>query len=228
MENNTTLVFKRRKKKRIPIPKYSLSEEITSSLIHGIGALFSVAALVLCLVKSAQSGSALTVVCSAIFGSFLILQYTISTIYHAFKVNQAKRVFRVIDHCCIFMLIAATYTPYTLLSLKGAWGWVIFGIVWGAAVFGVVFNSIDLKKFKIVSMITYVAMGWVILIAVKPLIQSVEPAGLWLLLAGGVSYTLGAVIYGAMKKKKFSHPIFHLFTLMGSVLQFFSIYFYII
>ena len=220
------------KSKRMPlsIPTYSLSEELLSAISHGVGALFGVTALVLCVVVSALHNNAWAVVSSAIYGGTLIELYTISTLYHAFKVNKAKRVFRVLDHCSIFLLIAGTYTPYTLVTLRqvGAVGWVLFGVVWGAAVLGITFNAIDLKKYRVPSMICYLAAGWVIIVAIKPLLDHLHPTGVWLLVAGGVAYTVGAVLYGVGKKKKYFHSIFHFFVLAGSLLQFFSILLYVI
>ncbi|MBS5736770.1 MAG: hemolysin III family protein, partial [Clostridiales bacterium] len=159
-------------KDKIKIPHYSLSEELVNAVSHGIGALFSVAALVLTVVFSVWKGNVWGVVSSAIYGGTLIILYTMSTLYHSFKVNNAKRVFRIIDHCSIYLLIAGTYTPYTLVSLRGPVGWTLFGVVWGAAILGIIFNSIDMNKYKIISMIAYIAMGWVIVLAAKPLYES--------------------------------------------------------
>lgn len=215
-------------KEKIAIPKYSLSEELMSAISHGIGALLGVAALVLCIVKSAICGSAKSIVASSIYGTTLIILYTMSTLYHSLKVNNAKRVFRIIDHCSIYLLIAGTYTPFTLVSLKGAIGWVMFGIIWGAAILGIVFNSIDIKKYKVFSMILYLVMGWTIIFAFKPLIKVVETSGIILLVLGGVLYTVGAIFYGIGKNKKYMHSVFHVFVLAGSILHFFSIYLYVI
>ena len=133
-------------KEKIIIPKYSLAEELVNSISHGIGALLSIAALVLCVVTSAIHGNAMAVVASSIYGATLIILYTMSTLYHSFKVNNAKRVFQIIDHCCIFLLISGTYTVYTLVVLGGAIGWIMFGIVWGATVLGIIINSIDINQ----------------------------------------------------------------------------------
>lgn len=213
------------------LPDYTLGEELCNSISHGIGALLSVAALVLCVVRGAFTGSAYAVVSGAIYGASLIILYCNSTIYHALKRNKAKRVMRVIDHCSIFFLIAGTYTPYTLIVLRKAsvgWAWSIFGVVWGAAVLGVVLNSISLERFKKLSMICYIAMGWSIVIAFKPLMSVFTGAGLQLLIWGGVAYTVGAVLYGVGKKVKYIHSLFHIFVVAGSLLHFFSIYLYAI
>ena len=219
--------YKEKKRSKITIPSYTLGEELLNSISHGVGALLGVAALVLCVVMAALKGNVWGVVSGSIYGASLIILYTMSTIYHALKVNRAKKVFRVIDHCSIYFLIAGTYTPYTLVTLRGGWGWTLFGIVWGAAIIGITLNAIDIKKFKILSMITYLAMGWVIIIAIKPMLSAMAPGGLWLLLLGGISYTIGAVLYGMGKKKRYVHGVFHIFVVIGSVLHFFSILFYV-
>ena len=215
-------------KEKIEIPKYTLAEELVSAISHGIGALLSIAGLVLCVIFSAMHNSAIAVVSSCIYGSTLIILYMMSTMYHALKVNNAKRVFRIIDHCSIFLLIAGTYTPYTLVALGGALGWTLFGIVWAAAILGVVLNSVDLNKFKVFSMICYLAMGWVIIFAFKPLTKAIAMPGRWLLIAGGIIYTVGAIFYGIGKKIKYMHSIFHIFVLAGSILHFFSILLYVL
>lgn len=215
-------------KEKIIIPKYSLGEELINSISHGIGALLSIAALVLCVVTSAIHGNSTAVVASSIYGSTLIILYTMSTLYHSFKVNNAKRIFRIIDHCCIFLLISGTYTIYTLVVLGGAIGWTMFGIVWGATILGIVCNSINIDKFKPLSMILYLTMGWVIIFAFKPLVEKMDINGIVLLVAGGIAYTVGAIFYGIGKKKKFMHSIFHIFILIGSILHFFSIILYAI
>ena len=226
-ENIINKSEKPKKKSKITIPSYTLGEELLNSISHGVGALLGVAALVLCVVMAAVHNNVWGVVSGSIYGASLVILYTMSTIYHALKVNMAKRVFRVIDHCSIYFLIAGTYTPYTLVTLRGGWGWTLFGIVWGAAILGITLNAIDIKKFKVLSMITYLAMGWVIIIAIKPMLGAMQAGGLWLLLLGGISYTIGAVLYGMGKKKRYVHGVFHIFVVIGSVLHFFSILFYV-
>ena len=215
-------------KDKINIPKYSLGEEITNAILHGVGALLSIAALVLCVVFSSIHGNVYAVVSSCIYGSTLIILYTMSCLYHSFKVNNAKRVFRIIDHCSIYLLIAGTYTPFTLVSLNGALGWIMFGIVWGAAVIGIILNAINIEKFKIVSMILYISMGWVVIFTFKPLLNAVDISGIYLLLAGGIIYTIGAILYAIGKKIKYVHSVWHFFVLAGSILHFFSILLYVI
>lgn len=215
-------------KERISIPKYSLGEEITNAILHGIGALLSIAALVLCVVFSSIHGNAYAVVSSCIYGSTLIVLYTMSCLYHSFKVNNAKRVFRIIDHCSIFLLIAGTYTPYTLVTLNGTLGWIMFGVIWGSAIIGIILNAINLNKYKVLSMILYVAMGWAVVFTFNPLIENLERGGVYLLLSGGIVYTIGAIFYGIGRKYKYMHSIFHFFVLAGSILHFFSILIYVI
>lgn len=215
-------------KEKVVVPTYSLAEELVNSISHGLGALLSIAALVLCVVTSAIHGNPTAVVASSIYGTTLIILYTMSTLYHSFKVNNAKRVFRIIDHCCIFLLISGTYTVFTLVALGGPIGWTMFGIVWGATILGIILNSIDINKFKKFSMILYLAMGWVVIFALKPLCEKLDVNGIILLVLGGIAYTVGAIFYGIGRKKKFMHSVFHIFILMGSIFHFFSIILYVI
>lgn len=215
-------------KEKIKIPKYTLGEELVSAISHGIGGLLSIAGLVLCVVFSALHHNSYAVVSSAIYGSTSIILYTMSTLYHSLKVNNAKRVFRIIDHCSIFLLIAGTYTPYALVALPKALGWTIFGIEWGCAIIGIVLNSIDLKKFKKISMALYLIMGWMIILSFKTLLKSIEIWGIYMMLIAGSLYTIGAIFYGIGKKKKYMHSVFHMFVLAASILFFFSIFFYVI
>ena len=217
------------KKYSIAVPKYSLSEELISAISHGIGAALSVAALVLTIVLSAIHHNPIAVVSSVIYGTMLIILYTMSTLYHSFKPTcKAKKVFRVFDHCSIFLLIFGSYTPFALVAMNGALGWTIFGIILGATIIGVTLNAINLEKFKIPSMICYLSMGWMILFAFKSLCNCVDKNGILLLLIGGIIYTIGAIIFGLGKKIKYMHSIWHFFVLGGSILQFFSIYLYVI
>ena len=214
-------------KSKKELPAYTLGEELLSSISHGIGALFGVLALVLCVVKCAIYGSAIDVVSGAIYGASLTILYTMSTLYHALKKGSAKLVFRILDHCSIFLLIAGTYTPYTLSALSGATGWTLFGIVWGAAILGITFNAISVERFRIFSMICYLAMGWVIIFAVRPLLSAIPWTSFLLLLVGGIAYTLGAILYAIGKKVRYIHSVWHFFVLFGSILHFLSIYLYI-
>ncbi len=213
---------------KIPIPEYTLGEELISSISHGAGAALGIAALCLCVVKSASIHNTLALVSSWIFGISIIILYSMSCIYHGLKPNNAKRVMRVFDHCTIFLLIAGTYTPFTLISLNGTAGWTLFGIIWGTAVLGIILNAIDMERFKVFSMICYLAMGWAVVFTFKPLMNAVSAPGIKLLVAGGIAYTVGAVIYGVGSKVKYMHSIWHFFVLAGSILHFFAVYNYVL
>ncbi len=213
---------------RISIPKYTLGEELMNSITHGIGAGLGITALVLCIVKSCNPLDGYKLASSIVFGLTTTLLYLMSCLYHALKVNRAKRVFRVIDHCTIFLLIAGTYTPYTLITLHGPVGWILFGVVWGVGILGIVLNAVNLKKFANISVACYIILGWIIVIASRQLIAAMDPAGLKLLFAGGIAYTVGAVLYGIGSKKRYFHSIFHFFCLLGTTLHFFSIYLYVL
>ena len=202
--------------------RYTLGEEIFNAVSHGIGALLSIAGTVVLIVIAAKKHDAWAVVASAIYGASLIILYTMSTLYHAIDSNKAKAFFRVMDHNTIFFLIAGTYTPVTLVPLRGWLGWVLFGIVWGAAILGIVLNSIDLEKFRKPSIVCYVLMGWVVIIAIKPMIDTVSPQALWFLLIGGFFYTFGIIFY-AIKKVRYFHSVWHLFTLAGSIFHYFAV-----
>lgn len=209
--------------KKIELPKYKLSEELINAISHGVGAALSLVAFILCLIKS-SSGLALFSVFFYGISSFIL--YLMSCLYHSLKPNNAKRVFRIIDHCSIYLLIAGTYTPLVLLVLPSVVGWTIFFVVWSLAIIGIVLNAIDLKKFKIISMILYLAMGWCIIFSFNTLWNSMPHSGIFLLLLGGIIYTLGAIMYGIGKKKKYMHSIFHIFCILASVCFFLAIYIY--
>ncbi len=202
--------------------KYTLGEEIFNSVSHGAGAGLSIAGTVILIITSVIYTNPWGVVSSCIYGASLIILYTMSTLYHSFTNKKAKAFFRIMDHNTIFLLIAGTYTPITLYFLNGAIGWVLFGIVWGAAILGIVMNSINLEKARIPSIFCYVAVGWVIIFAIKPLIDAMATISLVFLLIGGGFYTLGIVFY-AIKKVKYFHSIWHLFTIGGSVFHYFAI-----
>lgn len=202
--------------------RYTLGEEIFNSVSHGIGGGLSIAGTVILIVFAVIYSNAWGVVSSAIYGSSLIILYTMSTLYHAITNRKAKGFFRIMDHNTIFFLIAGTYTPITLVPLRGALGWTIFGVVWGAAVLGIVLNSIDLEKFRKPSVVCYLLMGWAIVAAVKPMLANVNKLSLLFLLIGGACYSVGVIFY-AIKKVKYFHSIWHLFTIAGSVFHWFSI-----
>lgn len=204
------------------IKKYTVGEEIFNSVSHGIGAGLSVAGTVVLIVSAVIHTNAWGIVSSCIYGATLIILYTMSTLYHSLTNEKAKAFFRIMDHNTIFLLIAGTYTPITLYFLGGVTGWVLFAIVWGAAVIGIIINSINLEKARIPSIFCYVVMGWVIIFAIKPLIAAMPTVSLVFLIIGGVFYTLGIIFY-AIKKIKYFHSVWHLFTVAGSVFHYFSI-----
>lgn len=202
--------------------KYTLGEEIFSSVSHGVGACLSIAGTVVLLVFSVIYGNALAVVSSAIYGASLIILYTMSTLYHSFTNEKVKHFFQIMDHNTIFLLIAGTYTPITLYILGGVTGWILFSVVWVASIIGITLNSINMEKAKIPSLICYIATGWVIIFAIKPLIAKVPLLSALFLVLGGIIYTVGVVFY-VIKKVKYFHPIWHIFTILGSAFHYFSI-----
>jgi len=190
-----------------------------------------IVATVLCVVMSSIHGNVYGVISGAIFGTTMIILYTMSSIYHGLKPNTTgKKVLQVLDHCSIFLLIAGSYTPFTLCTLReynAVIGWVIFGVIWGMAILGIILNSIDLKKYKKFSMICYLGMGWCIISQAMLLPKLLGMNGLVLLVAGGIVYTIGAVLYAVGKKHKYMHSIFHLFICLGSLLHFLCILLYV-
>ncbi len=213
--------------KKSIMPTYTLGEDLANSISHGVGACLSVAALVLCVVKAAFESTAAGVVGAAIYGVTLVILYTMSTLYHAITNKTARKVLRVFDHVSIYLLIAGSYTPITLVTLRGAMGWTLFGIVWGVAILGIVLNSISIEKFKKFSIVSYICIGWAIVIGAKDILRLMPKTGLLFLAVGGVLYTVGIIFY-ALKKVKYMHSVWHLFVLGGSIMQFFSIYFYVL
>ena len=206
---------------------YSLGEEIFSSVTHGIGALLGVAALVLLVVFAAKAHNVYGVVGGAVYGATMIVLFTMSTLYHAISAKGAKKVFRVLDHCSIYLLIAGTYTPIALCSLRQHGGWVLFGVVWGVTALGITLNAINMEKFKAVSLVSYIVLGWAVVAMWGTLKASLAPGGIAFLLAGGVVYMLGVVFY-CMKKVAYMHSIWHIFVLAGSILHFFAVLLYVI
>lgn len=210
-------------KKGIELPDYRLSEELISAISHGVGAGLAIAALVLCVVRAAGH-DAYSVVSSCIYGGTMVIAYLMSCIYHSLARNRGKKVFRVLDHCSIFLLIAGSYTPFTLGPLRGVTGWVMFGFVWGLAAIGIVFDAINLERYSKWSMIVYMLMGWCIIVVFPRLVAEIGWGNVIYLLLGGIAFTLGAVVYAIGGKCRYMHSVWHFFVLAGSVLQFFSIY----
>ncbi|MBU1642871.1 hemolysin III family protein [bacterium] len=206
---------------------FSIIEEIWHAISHGIGLALSIAGLAIMVSFASMNGSAVTIVSTAIFGTTLILLYGSSTLYHAITHHDIKQRFQQFDHASIYLLIAGSYTPITLVSLGGVWGWSIFAAVWTIAIIGIFLTFVYPRRFETLSLFLYVIMGWIIIIAIKPLLESMESGGLWLLLAGGLSYTVGVVFY-VWDKLPFNHTIWHLFVLGGSILHFFMVLLYVI
>ena len=213
------------------LPTYSKGEEITNMTSHIVGAAFGIVATVLCIVTAASHSNGYGVVSGTIYGITMIVLYTMSSIYHGLSPKlKGKKVMQVIDHCSVFLLIAGSYTPFALCTLREydtATGWVIFGVVWGFAILGIVLNAIDLKRFRVFSMICYLAMGWCIILKINVLPELITTNGFILLVAGGIIYTIGAILYGLGRKIKYMHSIFHFCILIASILQFFCILFYV-
>lgn len=200
----------------------SLGEEIANSISHGVGFLAAVVATPILIIAAVQRGSAAVIVGVSVFAFTMLLLYSSSTIFHALAKNKAKQVFQVLDHSAIFLLIAGTYTPFTLGVLRGGWGWTLFGVVWGIAVAGVVLESVGNARYKRLSTILYLAMGWLIIIAVKPLWLSLPTGGLLWLVAGGLAYTAGVPFYLA-KRLRYAHFVWHLFVIAGTVFHFIAV-----
>ena len=214
------------------LPTYTKGEEIFNMVSHIVGGVAGVVTIVLCSVFGAIRGNAYGVVSGVIFGASMLFLYTMSSLYHGLKPNSnSKKVFQILDHCAIFVLIAGSYTPFALCTLREystALGWVIFGVIWGFAILGITLNSIDLKKYKKFSMICYLAMGWCIIVRGDLLPQLLGIPGFALLLAGGIVYTLGAVLYGLGKKHKYVHSIFHICVFLGNLLHVLCVLMYVI
>ena len=209
------------------IKQYSLGEEIANSITHGIGVVLAIAALGILVAFAGIYGNAWHVVSVSVYGTTLVLLYTASTLYHSIQHPRAKSILQVLDHSAIYLLIAGTYTPFTLVSLHGTWGWWLFGVIWGFAVLGVVFQLSLMKRWRAVSMGLYIGMGWVVVVAIKPLIVSLATGGMVFLVLGGLAYTVGILFY-CWKKLKYHHAIWHLFVLSGSILHFFAVLLYVV
>lgn len=207
--------------------RYSLGEEIFNSTSHGIGMLIALASLVLMILISIIHGSGIGTLASIVFGLTLLLLYTSSTLYHALTHEKAKKVFKILDHCTIYLLIAGTYTPYALITIGGNRGLLIFVIIWISALLGILLNAINLERWKILSIILYLAMGWAIVLYLPQLIAGLSTGGLVLLIAGGLAYTLGVVFY-VVKKIPYFHSVWHLFVLAGSVCHILSVMLFVL
>lgn len=223
-------MFRTKLKDRV-LPVYTKGEEVFNMVSHIVGGGLAIIALVLCVIFSAIHGNPLAIISSIIYGVMMIISYTMSSIYHGLRPNTGKKVFQVLDHCAIYLFIAGSYTPFclvTFMQYNPAVAWTIFTIVWTIAILGIVFNSIDLKKYRVFSMICYMVMGWCIIFKIGVLPELLTMPGFILLLLGGISYTIGAILYGWGKTKKYMHSIFHLFVVLASILHFLCIFLYVI
>lgn len=225
-----TEVFELRTKLRDRIlPTYTKGEEIFNMVSHIVGGAFAVTALVLCVVVSALKGSVYGVVTSSVYGATMILLYCMSSIYHGLRPGIGKKVLQILDHCTIYLLIAGTYTPILLCAMRPVYpaiAWTVFGIEWGCAALAITLTAIDLKQYRVFSMICYIVMGWAIIFAIVPTLKVLTLTGFLYVLGGGILYTIGAVLYGLGKKRRYMHNAFHVFVIGGSVLQFLGIIFY--
>ncbi len=212
--------------------EYTRGEEIFNWVSHLVGVVMGVIALVIGIVFAVLGSDIYAIISMSIYGVSLIILYTMSFVYHFLKAGRGKNLFRIFDHCGIFLLIAGTYTPYCLIALReqGAWGWAILGFVWSMAILGITFNAIDMhnKIVKRLSMAAYIIMGWCVVVAFIPLINVLALEGFILLLAGGVAYTVGAIFYAFGRKVKYIHSVWHLFVLLGSILQYLSVILYVL
>jgi len=211
------------------LPNYSRGEEIFNMSSHIVGSIMGLVAVTLCLRISAIHNNIYGIISSVIYGVSMILLYTISSLYHGLINETAKKVFQVLDHCTIYILIAGTYTPITLSAMRlvnTRLAWTLFGIEWGLALLAITLTAIDIKKYQVFSMICYIAMGWGIIAFFSPAIQALSISGFMMLLTGGIFYTIGAVLYAIGKKRKYMHNIFHVFVLIGSVFHLLCIVLY--
>ncbi|WP_329741477.1 PAQR family membrane homeostasis protein TrhA [Dyella sp. A6] len=209
------------------MPRYSVGDELASSLIHGVGILLSIAGLATLVALAAIHGDARAVTASAVYGSSLVLLYTASTLYHAVRSEPVRRRLRVLDHIAIYLLIAGTYTPFTLVALPGPWGWSLFGVIWTLALLGSALELGLLGHRRALAVLLYVAMGWVGMVAFKPLLAHLQTGGMALLIAGGVAYTLGVPFY-LWRRLPYHHAVWHAFVLAGSVLHFMAVLLYVL
>ncbi|GAB4578337.1 MAG: hemolysin III family protein [Anaerolineales bacterium] len=217
---------------QLATPQYSFGEELANSITHGVGIVLSIAGLSVLTSFASVFGSAWHIVSCSIYGATQILLYTASTLYHSIPYPRAKAILRTFDHAAIFLLIAGTYTPFTLVSLRGPWGWTIFGVVWAIAIVGILLRAwwmrgTLMKQKAIWRVLPYIGMGWIAVIAIKPLFEAIAPGGIALIIAGGLAYTLGSVFY-VWKKLPYHHAIWHVFVMAGSAFHFFAVLLYVI
>ncbi len=222
--------MKRTKLRDRSLPDYTRGEEIMNMVTHIVGGSLGVVVLGMCLVKACLYGGAMEIACACVYGISMVTLYTISSVYHGLHPNTGKLVMQVIDHCTIYFLIAGTYTPIVLCAiapLYPALGWGLLIWQWGLGILAAVLTAVDLKKYEVFSMICYIGMGWSIIAFVPQAMAALSPGGVWLIFAGGVAYTLGAVLYGIGSKVRWMHSVFHIFVVLGSLIQFIGIFFYV-
>jgi hemolysin III len=207
--------------------RYPPAEELANRLTHGLGAVLSLAGLVLLVTYSALRGDAWIVTSTAVYGASLVVLYTASTLYHSVSSDRWRRILQKVDHAAIYLLIAGTYTPFVLGPLRGTWGWTLFGIVWGFAVVGIVLKLFFAGRADVLSTVAYLVMGWLVVIAIKPLVAALPAGALWLLVAGGLCYSFGTIFY-LWQRLPFNHAVWHLWVLAGSVCHWAAVFGYIV
>jgi hemolysin III len=219
--------FDRSNMKWKPDSSQTSGEELANVITHGIGAALGIAGLSTLVVGAARYGDIWRMVSFSIYGATLVILYLASFFYHGARSPRAKRLLQFFDHTAIYLLIAGTYTPFTLVSMRGAWGWTMFGLIWGLAIVGILLNVFFFGRLGVISTILYLLMGWLVVIAIKPVTDALSVRGLAWLVAGGLSYTVGVIFY-AWHRLPYAHPIWHLFVLAGSVFHYFAIFFYVL
>ena len=213
------------------LPDYTRGEELMNMITHIVGGAMGIGILLLCVLRTALHRNAIGIVASSIYGVSMVALYTMSSVYHGLRPGMGKKVMQVIDHCTIYFLIAGTYTPVVLCGLRPmfpALAWSLLGVEWGLAILAVVLTAIDLRSYRVFSMICYIGMGWGIILFIPQAMEAISSPGFWLLFAGGIAYTIGAILYGVGSKKRWMHSVFHIFVVLGSLLQFLSIFLYML
>lgn len=213
------------------LPDYLRGEEIMNMVTHIVGGCLGISVLALCVIKAVMSGGILKIATACIYGLSMVALYAVSSIYHGLRPGTGKKVFQVIDHCTIYFLIAGTYTPIVLCSIAPLYpglGWGLFIAEWALAILAATLTAIDLRNYRVFSMICYIGMGWGIVLFLPQAMAALTEPGFWLVFAGGIAYTIGAILYGIGSKKRWMHSVFHIFVVLGSLLQFLAILFYVI
>lgn len=231
MKGSVVKLSKRIKLSLRILPDYTRAEENTNMITHIVGGALGIIALILCTKKAAAAGGVLQILGAVIFGVSMILLYTTSSIYHGLRTNMSKKVMQVLDHCMIYFLIAGTYTPILLSAFLPVYptiAWGLLALEWGLGLIAITLTAIDLKKYTVFSMICYIFMGWAIIFFIPQAMNTLTPAGFYWILGGGIAYTIGAVLYGLGSKLRWMHSVFHIFVVLGSLLQFAAILFYVL